>query len=205
MARRGRPPKTLAERRLNGNAGKRKLPPVDDAPLAPGAADPAQLERGVAALPVPPPPAHLDKDAKAEWIRLASQLVPRGLLRNLDLTSFEMRCVTYSRWLRANRALKRGLTYAANGLRRKRPEVQIAAECERLMHQFDSEFGLTPAARVRVKHVTDDQPGQPKLPLDRPADQPPPQAQPPAPEGPRPDPDQMSDDAYFRGPRSPVH
>lgn len=206
MAKRGRPPKPLALRRLNGNAGKRKLPEQDTAPLAPGAPDPAQLAAGVASLRVPAPPKHLSRDAANEWRRLASQLVHRGLLRSLDLTVFEIRCETYSRWLKAKKELQRSLVYTVNGMRRKKPEIQIVSDCEQRMRLFDSEYGLTPAARARVAHVTGaDQPSLP-LPEANPTAKPPADnSAPAAPEAPRPDPGTMSDDAYFGGPKPPVH
>ncbi len=199
MAKRGRPPKSRAARVLSGNAGKRPLPPVDDAPLAPGEVSAEQSAREVASLPVPQAPKHLGAAAREEWQRLAPIMVRQGLLRQLDLAAFEQRCEVYSRWRKAKAVVARkGLTYEHNGLYRKRPEVQIMAECERLMRQFDSEYGLTPAARARVKHVSD---GQEDLPFDRPAPAQPQPAAPAASPGMPADPASMTDDQFFDGPR----
>lgn len=163
----------------------------------------------VASLPVPPAPAHLSAFAKDEWNRLAPELVKKGLLRNLDGTAFENRCELYSTW-RSCKAFvdKHGLTYELNGLHRQRPEVRIMQDASKQMRLFDNEFGLTPAARARVKHVTGES-AHPNLPLPPPQQ---PKAPPPAPPSTPPEEPSrmlepaellkhMSDDDYFRGPK----
>lgn len=205
MAKRGRPAKSHALRVLGGNAGKRKLPPADTTPLAPGTVTAERAKIEVASLPVPPAPRHLDKLARAEWTRLAAAMVGRGLLRALDLASFEMRCATYSRWRKAKAAVNRkGLTYESNGVVRIRPEVRISDSCEKAMRAWDSEYGLTPAARARVAHVTGEGQRQPALPGigDTPASTG--AAKAPAPHTVA-DPATMADDEFFKGPASRVH
>lgn len=157
-------------------------------------------ERDVAALPVPPPPKHLGQIAATEWTRLASQMVKLGTLRELDRTVFEARCEAYERLITARKRLGKKLTFTtANGTIRVHPLVKIVEQCERTIRFFDVEFGLTPASRARVAHVTGENPRQPDLPLPEPK---PAQTQPdaagpggqPAPQIP------VSDDAFFAGP-----
>jgi P27 family predicted phage terminase small subunit len=184
----GRKPKPDALKALEGNPGKRRRKP-DPAPVPQGA---ESVTVGIARLAVPAPPRQMTKDAALEWRRLAPDLIKLGLLRRLDMSAFEARCELYATWLRCRRKITRGgITYEHNGLQRQRPEVRLAQDCLRQIRQYDSDFGLNPAARARVAHVTGEQPGQAQLPLgDQPA----------------PDPnetargDSWSDDAFFRGP-----
>lgn len=198
---RGRRPKPAAVKKRNGNPGKRKIVP-DKAPPMAGTA--TLTERDVAALPVPPPPKHLGKIAAAEWTRLASQMVTLGTLRELDRTVFEARCEAYERLITARKQLGKKLTFKTeNGTIRVHPLVKIVEQCERTIRFFDVEFGLTPASRARVAHVTGENPRQPSLPLPDPAQQSKPaQPQPDAagPGGPPAPPVPVSDDAFFAGP-----
>lgn len=159
---RGRKATPAAVKRLRGNPGKRRIV-VDQAPLAAGEHPPAS-DRDLATLRVPAPPKTLPKAARDEWNRLARHLVQMGLLRDLDLGAFAARCSLYATWLECERVkAKKGLTYEVNGVIRKRPEVAMGQDCLRQIRQYDSEFGLTPAARARVAHVTGDA-QQPQIP-----------------------------------------
>lgn len=206
---RGRKAKPAALKRLQGNPGKRKLH-VDRAPMAKGVHAPGA--RDVATFAVPPPPAWLSKLAKNEWRRLASDMVQLGLLRRLDTTDFAVRCEQYAT-LRACQAViaKEGRTYTVNGVIRLRPEARLAQDCAKQIRSFDSDFGINPAARARVAHVTGDRgvPPQPTLPLNVPAAAPaaasPPQdtGEPSGPaKGPGPDVTKLTDDEFF-GARRP--
>ena len=200
---RGRKALPDAVKALRGNPGKRKLRLDTAAPMKGEAGDPA-LDQ-VAALPVPPPPRHLTKLAQEEWRRLAGELVAKGLLRSLDAAAFENRCELYALTVRCRRTIdNRGSTYKHGGVIRVRPEVKILADAVKQMRAYDGEFGLTPAARARVSHVTGDGAArQPSLPLNDPAAQtattidtlrdgtPPPAS--------------WTDDEFFRGPGTRAH
>lgn len=161
---RGRKPLPASLHDLHGNPGKRARRPIDQAAMMPG--DHQATERDIAALKIPPPPRHLSKHARDEWRRKAPDLVRLGLLRVLDGTAFEARCELYSTWRSCREVIaKHGMTYEGNGIIRQRPEVRLAQDCLRQMRQFDSEFGLTPAARARVRHVVGDGTTQQQLPL----------------------------------------
>lgn len=190
MGLRGPRPKPNALKILQGNPGKRRLN-IDRAPVPQGE---EQVTVGIARLAVPAPPRQMTRDAANEWRRLAPDLIKLGLLRRLDMSAFEARCELYATWLRCRRKITRGgITYEHNGLQRQRPEVRLAQDCLRQIRQYDSDFGLNPAARARVAHVTGEQPGQAQLPLG---------------DSPKPDPDNApttlgddwSDDEFFRGP-----
>lgn len=205
MAKRGRPAKSHAERVLTGNAGKRKMPDPDTAPLPEGrVVTVEQQQTEPASFGAPLPPEHLSEVAKVEWVRLAKLMVDRGLLRELDMLGFEMRCETYATWRQARKVLDTGgLTYEHNGLQKKRPEVGIVAECARAIQRFDSEYGLTPAARSRTTMATGEGGGrQPSLPgMEQPQQ---PAAAKPAPtSAPTPParPEQLDDEAFLAGPR----
>lgn len=153
---------------------------------------------GIGALPVPNPPASLSAAAKVEWKRLAPDLVKLGLLRRLDMGAFEARCELYATWRRCQAVTRKGgLSYEHKGLQRQRPEVKLAQDCLRQMRQYDSEFGLTPAARAKVAHVTGDL--QPQLPLGDQPQQPQPTTPASLPPGATPI-EAMDDDEFFRGP-----
>jgi P27 family predicted phage terminase small subunit len=162
---RGRRNKPAAVKRLQGNPGKRKLK-ADPAPMREGAV--VDDGKSVALFPVPKPPAYLSKKAKAEWLRLAPWMRQQGLLRDADLALFEQRCCIVAEIQDDMQALARhgGSDYEHKGLMRQRPEVKRIEANRRQLRAIDSEFGLTPAARARVTHVTagDDQPKQPALP-----------------------------------------
>ncbi|ATJ90721.1 terminase [Acetobacter senegalensis] len=139
----GAKPKPRHLRVVNGNAGKRPLPE-----------DGHRLESAYA-----PAPEHLDDYARMAWEELVPVLVKVGTFTSLDHHALEQYCQIYSRWRRAEEALKaeEADTYETHGkqgtMKRARPEVAIIAECIRLMRSVGSEFGLSPVARLRLGDV----------------------------------------------------
>jgi P27 family predicted phage terminase small subunit len=188
-------------RKLRGNPGKRKVVPDKAAPMKGEHPEPKPGE--IATLPIPAPPQHLSKLAKDTWRAYAPELVRSGLLRNLDSMSFEQFCETRARWMRAMKFIgkkKNGETYEKDGVIRLRPEAKIASECAKQLRSYAQEFGLTPAARTKVKHVTGDAPtppSQPELPIKPPDEQR--TGDTPAPPAGQPI-EQIPDDEFFRGP-----
>lgn len=200
---RGRRPLPPSVKKLRGNPGKRKIKP-DTAPPMKGTA--TLTERDVAALPVPPPPSYFSQIAAQEWNRLAKLMVNQGTLRELDRTAFEARCLAYERLIKARKQSRGALTYKApNGTIRPHPLVKVMEQAERAIRQFDVEYGMTPASRAKVAHVTGDAPRQRELPLQESAtaQSPAPESTPAAPEGGKAQP--VSDDAFFAGPSSARH
>jgi len=148
----GRPSKPTAIKILEGNPGGRALPKNEPRPT----------------LALPDAPAHMSKDGRAEWNRLAEQLAKLGLATGLDVAALSCYCEQYSIWLQARRAIARkGLTYSLKGLIRKRPEVLIAEQAARIMRQYLLEFGLTPRSRATVAAAMAEG-RQPLLPMEMP-------------------------------------
>lgn len=199
----GRKALPAAVKKLRGNPGKRKIVPDTAAPMA--GEHPEPKPGDVATLPVPPAPAHLTAEAQEAWNEYAPELVRSGLLRKLDAYSFEQFCEIRARWQRAMAVvIRKGETYKRkDGVIRPRPEARIVSECAKMLRGYAQEFGLTPAARVKVKHVTGDAPTPPNQPPLPGVEPPQPQPTPtekgdPAPAG-KPL-EQVPDDDFLRGP-----
>ena len=88
----GRKPKPTALKRLHGNPGGRALPKGEPEP------------GGLSSVA---PPSHLSRDARAEWRRLAPELIRLGLLTVNDLAAFAAYCSAWSDFVAADRALER--------------------------------------------------------------------------------------------------
>ena len=164
----GRPPTPTPLRAINGNPGKRAMPEGEvQAPVVVEEID---------------PPAHLDAFAAECWRTLQPQLGRYVGLTRLDLLGLELFCASYGRYRLALEALTMPVgnapaaatkaatveviqtTYTTQGRNgrqiKTRPEYMQALEEVRLMKSIAAEYGLTPAARVRLKGV-----GQLGLPL----------------------------------------
>lgn len=141
----GRPPKPTQLRVLDGNAGKRALHT--------GEPDPPAIFHA-------PPPAQLtDARAIALWTDLVPQLGRWVGLSELDLVGLELLCAAYGRMHAALDKLKElnSTTYETkgrNGLQHKtRPQLLHVHAEHALIKSLMAEFGLSPAARVRLKGI----------------------------------------------------
>src|SRR3970040_350941 len=136
MGRRGPPPKPDRLKVLAGNPGKRPLKKAQAKPAAKG----------------PTCPEGLSPEARAEWRRVAPELVRRGLLTPLDRAAFAAYCQSYAHWQQCQRVVvKEGPLYlAAKGRLRERPEVDLARKDGQFRRAFAVEFGLTPSAQSRL-------------------------------------------------------
>ena len=147
----GRRPLPTAVKKLRGNPGRRRL--NDQEPAAP-AGDPEM-------------PAGLPKAAKAEWRRILPELRQLGMLSKIDRAALAAYCHAYARWFQAEREAKRfGIVVKEPIMRynreaeedeligyryKKNPAVTISETAQKLMKSFLVEFGMTPAARSRVR------------------------------------------------------
>jgi P27 family predicted phage terminase small subunit len=132
---------------LRGNPGKQKLNREEPQPPQP----PTLLE----------PPEFLSGYAKDEWWRLAGELHVLGLLTVLDVMPFAAYCQAYGHWRTAEEALMKMaekdpvtgalLVKGALGDARANPLIRIANNAACDMIRYSAEFGLTPAARSRVR------------------------------------------------------
>lgn len=103
---------------------------------------------------LPSAPSHLDRTAKAAWVRLIDALNTAGILNHaLDFGLLEIWCATYSQWITAQQALnKHGYTYTIKetGYVGQRPEVGIVNKAKTTLKALSAELGLSTAARARL-------------------------------------------------------
>ncbi len=137
MATRGRKPKPTALKVLEGNPGTRPLNKNEPQPEK----------------KAPRCPSWLEPEAKKEWKRMAKTLEAMGVLTQVDRTAFEGYCQAYARWKEAEEFLsKHGTIFKTpSGYIQQVPQVSIAQTYLKVMKDFCSEFGLTPAARTRIQ------------------------------------------------------
>ena len=92
--------------------------------------------------------------SRAEWFRTASVLKEMDLLSKADRAAMAAYCVAYSRWVEAERLVKKyGMVVKSpdKGYPLKSPYLCIAESSLREMRKWLVEFGLTPSARTRVR------------------------------------------------------
>ena len=136
MAQRGRKPKPTALKVLEGNPGKRTLNVNEPKPEK----------------KAPKCPTWLEPEAKKEWRRMSRSLEAIGILTKVDAASFAGYCQAYARWKEAEEFLtKHGTIFKTpSGYIQQVPQVSIAQTYLKIMKDFCSEFGLTPASRTRI-------------------------------------------------------
>jgi len=98
-------------------------------------------------------PSWLEPEAKKEWKRMAKTLETIGVLTQVDKAAFAGYCQAYARWKEAEEFLsKHGTIFKTpSGYIQQVPQVSIAQTYLKVMKDFCSEFGLTPAARTRIQ------------------------------------------------------
>jgi len=137
VATRGRKPKPTELKLLEGNPGKRPLNKNEPKPEK----------------KAPRCPSWLEPEAKKEWKRMAKTLEAIGVLTQVDAAAFAGYCQAYARWKEAEEFLsKHGTIFKTpSGYIQQVPQVSIAQTYLKVMKDFCSEFGLTPAARTRIQ------------------------------------------------------
>ena len=137
MGLRGPAPKPTAIRRAQGNPGKRPFEDTEPRPLV--------VEPGC--------PAHLDAEARLEWRRLVPILLRMRVLTEADGFALANLCQAYSTMVKAQQQLsKTGLLMKTpSGYVQQSPLLGIVNSCMETITRLSREFGLTPAARTRVR------------------------------------------------------
>lgn len=136
-----------AERKLRGNAGKRK-------PKGKAAAEPKA--EAAPRRDAPAPPAWLkDEVARAEWERQAPELMRMRVLAPMDHTALALYCQAFASYVAAQVVIAaKGATYTTTSkhgeMERLRPEVKIAEQAEKTMLRYGQQFGLLPLSRTKV-------------------------------------------------------
>ncbi len=137
--RKAKPPALrLIEGRGNGkDSGGRTVP------------EPPPFERAV-----PSKPPGLSPVAERMWDLIVEELPKADLLKPLDAYALEVGCETYSRW---HAAKTQRLSQTGQGLLAKTsqgvgvsPLVRVESEASREFRAWCAEFGLTPAAEVKL-------------------------------------------------------
>ncbi|UMS13629.1 phage terminase small subunit P27 family [Escherichia coli] len=136
----GRRPKPNHLKVVTGNPGKRKLNDKEPQP----------------AREIPVPPAHLTDWGKVAWERLTVLLDSMGVLTIADALALERLCDIYADILQLRDTIAvEGRTYTVQTeggfLIKANPAVAMLADADRRFKGYLIEFGLTPAARSKVK------------------------------------------------------
>jgi P27 family predicted phage terminase small subunit len=156
----GRKPVPTARKRLEGNPGKRALP--RDEPDIPDTGD----------LDGVPPELAGDPVAVREWSRLAPLLRRVGVLTDADALTLVAVCQQWSRYLAADRRVRRDgmVVKVRGGFPRPNPYVQIANKALLMSVRLWTELGMTPSARTRVHRAPDTPPGDDFAEFDEPVE-----------------------------------
>lgn len=136
---RGRKPKPTAQKKREGNPGKR--------PLNEREPQPKLLSR------VPPCPAHVVGDARKEWKQVAPSLFDCGVLSAVELSLLELYCESIGRAKQAQKALKLIDIEKLGEIdtkQRVRILVGMIREAATQAKAIASELGITPASRTRL-------------------------------------------------------
>lgn len=142
----GRRPLPTAVKKLRGNPGKRALNAAEPAPP----------------VGVPQMPKGLGKVAAAEWRSIVPDLIQLGVLTKVDGKALAAYCHAFARWFQAEREVERHgiiveepilLMGEETGFVRlkKNPACNVSETAMKIMKSFLVEFGMTPAARSRVR------------------------------------------------------
>lgn len=95
----------------------------------------------------PEPPTWLSKDARAEWRRVAPDLVARGLLTDTDVAALENYCCAIAGVRETARLIKRQGRMVG---KKPHPAVRMQLQYLESSRRYAAELGLTPVARQRA-------------------------------------------------------
>ena len=102
---------------------------------------------------VPDPPEHLDAEDCAVFATMAQMLARHGVMTELDAAALGRYVVIRRRWLEAEAEVKRRgpVVKTSNDNIIQNPFLAVANKCLAQMGQIESEFGLTPSSRTRIR------------------------------------------------------
>ena len=134
-------------------AGRKPLP--THLKLVKGTARPHRLNKDEPkpAVAVPEPPTHLDERACAKFAVMAELLARHGVMTELDAGALSRYVVVWCRWIDAETEIKRRgpVVKTEGGNVIQNPFLAVANKCLLQMAQIESEFGLTPSSRSRIR------------------------------------------------------
>ena len=137
----GRRPKPSHLKVVTGNPGRRPLNKDEPKPCR----------------ELPSPPDHLSDAARVAWGRLSVLLDRMGVLTEADVVALERAAECYAEILRYREIIdEESEVYWADSstggrLLKANPAVAMLADADRRLKGYLVEFGLTPAARTKVK------------------------------------------------------
>ena len=101
----------------------------------------------------PEPPDHLDDGGRAKFVEMAELLARHGVMTELDTGALARYVVIWRRWLEAEAEVKRRghVVKTSNDTIIQNPFLAVANKCLAQMAQIESEFGLTPSSRSRIR------------------------------------------------------
>ena len=101
----------------------------------------------------PPPPDHLEAAAAAKFTEMAELLARHGVMTELDVGALARYVVIWRRWLEAEAEVKRRgpVVKTSNDNIIQNPFLAVANKCLAQMGQIESEFGMTPSSRSRIR------------------------------------------------------
>ena len=143
MAKRGRPPKLKALKKLEGNPGKRSLDYITPEP------EPGD----------PMPPEWLDGPALDEWKRLSPIIAAMKILTPADSNAFALLCQALSEYAEAvmelsktdNMGRKQKIIKTPNGYPVPSPWYFVRNKAFEQIKDMFSRFGLSPLDRERLR------------------------------------------------------
>ena len=104
-------------------------------------------------IATPEPPSHLDERAKTKFVAMAEMLARHGVMTELDAGALARYAVVWCRWIDAEAEIKRRgpVVKTNNDNIIQNPFLAVANKCLLQMAQLESEFGLTPSSRSRIR------------------------------------------------------
>src|SRR5690348_3696816 len=134
-------------------AGRKPLP--THLKLVKGTARPHRMNREEPRpdIGVPLAPSHLDARARARFTEMAEILARHGVMTELDTAALARYAVIWCRWVDTEADVKRRgpVVKTEGGNIIQNPFLSIANKCLLQMAQIESEFGLTPSSRSRIR------------------------------------------------------
>lgn len=133
MAIKGRKPKPVELRVIEGNREHRPIPQI-----------PKPRAKWI------PAPRWLSKNAKKEWRRISRELYTLGLLTIIDRVALEAYCQCYAKWKEAEEKAELAVFKTESGYVGPNPFINIALKYAKELRAFLMEFGMTPSSRTRL-------------------------------------------------------
>jgi P27 family predicted phage terminase small subunit len=135
--------KSVEQKRLEGNPGKRALP---DVVSVAGRPMPGELEE---------PPRGLPADAKLFWRTIIVQLTELGVLDRVDVPQLENLAVAYARIVQARRVIAEDghFCLGSMGQIREHPALAIERAYILIFDRLASQYALTPVARTALGYA----------------------------------------------------